>query len=299
MSKLKKALTKAKQERNGGEVASLGNALQKIRRQRPVEEPQITSIARPVRRKPKCRQEVNVEYRVTRVRPVDPEVLRKNKLFTLFKDNKITDHFDLIKAKVLKKLDKVDGNCLIVTSSNPGEGKTFTSINLGISIAREHNRTALVVDCDLRNPWRKHYDFASDFFGLPVEAGLVHYLEKKVPVEEIFINPGIAKLTIIPAGKVAPNSAELLGSPRMEFLMEELKSRYGNERIIILDCPAVLACADPLVLSQFADGILFVVESERTAQEELKKAMGLFTEEGKIIGAILNKTRTDEDRLPD
>ncbi|GEM_PF-1765117 len=299
MSKLKKALTKAKQERSQEEVTSLGNALKKIRRQEPDAPPPGPAVARPVGRKDRCRREVNVEYRVTRVRPVDPNVLRKNKLFTLFKDNKITDHFDLIKARVLKKLDKAGGNCLIVTSANPGEGKTFTSINLGISIAREHNRTALVIDCDLRNPWRRHYDFASDFFELPVECGLVHYLEKKARAEEIFINPGIAKLTIIPAGKVAPNSAELLGSPRMEALIEDLKVRYGNERIIILDCPAVLACADPLILSQFADGILFVVESERTAQEELKKAMSLFAEEGKIIGAILNKTRTDEDRIPD
>lgn len=292
MSKLKKALSRAKQDRKVEEVASLGNALKRIRRQTP-------QVAKPAKMPGKCREEIKVQYKVTRIRPVDPNILRRNKLFTLFKDNKITDHFDLIKAKVLKKLDKQNGNCLIVTSSNPGEGKTFTSINLGISIAREHNRTALVVDCDLRNPWRKHNDFASDFFGLPVEKGLVDYLEKQTEVENIFINPGIEKLTIIPAGRVALNSAELLGSPRMESLLEDLKCRYGNERIIILDCPSVLSCADPLILSQFADGILFVVESEKTTQEELKKAMGLFSEEGKIIGAVLNKTRTDEDNVPD
>ena len=104
----------------------------------------------------------------------------------------------------------------------------------------------------------------------------------------------INKLTIIPAGRRAVNSAELLSSPRMENLVKELKTRYGNERIILFDCPASLTCVDPMVFSQVVDGILFVVESDRTTQEELEKAMALF-KDNPILGVIFNKSKEDDD----
>ncbi|MGD9216982.1 MAG: AAA family ATPase [Desulfobacteraceae bacterium] len=289
MSKLKKALLKAKVARETpSEKMFIGNSSTAAG-----EEEAITGVATNKRR---MRKDLEVEYQQTKVFNLDPNVLRKNKLYSLFKNNKMTDFFDIAKGQLLKKLDKLKGNCIIVTSVHPGEGKTFTSINLAISIAREHDRTVMVVDTDLRNPWRSHRDFAHDFFNLTPEKGLVDYLENVAELSEIMINPGINKLTIIPAGRRAINSAELLSSPRMESLVKELKSRYGNERIILFDCPASLACVDPMVFSQFVDGILFVVESDRTTQDELKKAMALF-KDNQILGVIFNKSmdRYDTD----
>ena len=125
--------------------------------------------------------------------------------------------------------------------------------------------------------------------------GLVDYLEEVTGLSDVIINPGINKLTIIPAGRRALNSAELLASPRMESMVKELKVRYGNQRIIIFDCPSTLSCVDPLVFSHLVDGILFVVESERTTTEDLKKAVALYKEKP-LLGVILNKSK-DKDSV--
>jgi len=285
MSKIKKALLKAKESRDP-QTADPG-----AWDNRPDSD---TDVPMRASDGTLLRKELDVEYKQTRVYNIDPEVLRRNKLFSLFKNTRITDHIDLAKGLLLKKLDKLAGNCLIVTSAHPGEGKTWTSINLGISIAREHDLTAMVIDADLRNPWHRHQDFASDFFGLFPEKGLVDYLAGSADLSEIILNPGINKLTIIPAGKRAPNSAELLSSPRMEYLIKELKSRYGNQRVIIFDCPASLSCVDPLGFSHLVDGVLFVVENQRTTVEELKKAIGLYKDKP-LLGVVLNKFKGDEN----
>ena len=288
MSKLKKALLRAKEARQtetGVALTENSDAVQNAN----------GAIAPIEQRK---RKDLEVNYQQTKVVNLDPNILRKNKLYSLFKNNKMTDYFDIAKGQLLKKLDQLKGNCIIVTSVHPGEGKTFTSINLAISMAREHDRTVMVVDTDLRNPWRSHRDFAHDFFSLAPEKGLVDYLENDAELADIIINPGINKLTIIPAGRRAINSAELLSSPRMEYLVNELKTRYGNERIILFDCPASLACVDPMVFAQLVDGILFVVESDRTTQEELKKAMALF-KDNLILGVIFNKAKDKNDTNDD
>lgn len=286
MSKIKKALLKAKETR---ETDSPG--FTEENRSTEVPTNSIPGLSGRSRRK-----DLEVEYRHTKVYNLDPDVLRKNKLFSLFKNNRMTDCFDIAKGQLLKKLDKLQANCIIVTSVHPGEGKTFSSINLGISIAREHDRTVMVIDTDLRNPWRSHYDFAQDFFSLSPDKGLVDYLEEVADLSEIIINPGINKMTIVPAGRRALNSAELLASPRMESLIKELKMRYGNQRIIIFDCPATLSCVDPIVFSHLVDGIVFIVESERTSAEDLKKAMSLFKEKP-ILGVILNKSKDQDDTI--
>jgi non-specific protein-tyrosine kinase len=284
MSKLKKALLRAKvaRETSSADVLTGDSAAGQ----------QAVGALLPKKRR--RRKELEVEYQQTKVFNLDPNVMRKNKLYSLFKNNKMTDYFDIAKGQLLKKLDQLRGNCIIVTSAHPGEGKTFTSINLAISMAREHDRTVMVVDTDLRNPWHNHRDFAHDFFSLTPEKGLVDYLENEADLSEIILNPGINKLTIIPAGRKAVNSAELLSSPRMEYLVNELKTRYGNERIILFDCPASLACVDPMAFAQLVDGILFVVESDRTTNEELKKAMGLF-KDNPILGVIFNKSKDTSD----
>jgi protein-tyrosine kinase len=288
MSKIKKALLKAKETRETQPADTIAEV-------RPATQLDSGTVMPAGRR---IRKELEVNYQQTKVYDLDKDLLRSNKLFSLFKNNIMTDHFDIAKGQILKKLDQLTGNCIIITSANPGEGKTFTAINLGISMAREHDRTVMVIDTDLRNPWRSHRDFAKDFFSLSPEKGLVDYLENVADLNEIILNPGINKFTIIPAGRKALNSAELLSSPRMEYMIKELKARYGNQRIIIFDCPASLACVDPTVFAHLVDGILFVVESERTTTDDLEKAMALYKDKP-ILGVILNKSKDKDDFLVD
>ena len=275
MSKLKKALEKARmarQSRNG-----------------PAEQTGETSVAGST---PALQDdgEIQITYTRTKVIPIDPRVLRKNKVISLFHEDRMTDQLKILRTQILNRLKEIGGNSLLVTSVIPGEGKTFTAINLAISIAQELNRTVLLVDADLRHPLERHCDFSCDFLGVDRGRGLSDYLMKNAEIPDLLFNPGIEKLTILPAGNPVPNSAELLGSARMATLAQELKNRYSGDRVIIYDSPSLLTCPDPMVLSRFVDGILLVVESERTPADDVKRAMELLKDKP-VLGTLLNKRR--------
>lgn len=279
MSKLKRALEKAKKARESDSYP----LSQKT-------EPSLPSLRSQAEKKGVESSEVQVTYSKTKVLDIDRRILKKNKIISLFHDNETTDQLKILRTQVLNKLKEIGGNSLLVTSANPSEGKTFTTINLGASIAQEMNRTVLLIDADLRHPSIGHYDFANDFFGVHITEGLADYLLGQLEIPDLLLNPGIQKLTILPAGKPLPNSAELLGSARMESLVLEMKSRYKDDRIIIFDSPALLICTDPVVLSRFVDGILLVVEAEKTTPDDLKRVMELL-KGYPIVGTLLNKAK--------
>jgi len=280
MSKIKKALEKAKKERKGEDRAFIPE----------IEKPARPALV-PVKDKVLERREVHVDYSTTEIQPIDHQIFKKNKIISLFNEYEITDQFGLLRTQVLNKLKEIGGNSLLITSANPSEGKTFLSINLGVSIAQQLDRTVLLVDVDLRHPTKNHYDFAMDFFSVKVNQGLADYLLGNVEISEIIVNPGIQKLTILPSGRPLPNAAELLSSPKMELLIEEMKARYGSERIIIFDGPAALKYTDALILSHHVDCILIVAEEERTTTEDIQKLMKQF--QGKpIVGTVFNKAKS-------
>ncbi len=280
MSKLKKAIRRAKETRSGAPLSYKKENVQPLRlKKRSDSEQELTE-----------RKEIKVTYSKTRVEKIDKELLKRNKILSIFKETQITNQVDILRTQLLDKLDKLGGNSIMVTSAHPGEGKTFTAINLSISIAQQLDRTVLIVDTDLRNPWKYHYDFAQDFWGIKPKKGLADYLQERAEIEELLVNPGIDKLTILPAGKPLTNSAEMLGSDRMEKFISEIKNRYGSNRICIFDCPAMLPYTDPLVFKHLIDGILLVVEAEKTTPEDLKKCIKLL--EGKaILGTVFNKAK--------
>ena len=108
------------------------------------------------------------------------------------------------------------------------------------------------------------------FFGFEASRGPSDYRKEGTPISDLLISPGIEKLVILPGGQPMSNSSELLGSPRMEALVKELKERYPD-RFIIFDSSSLLTCADALVFSRFIDGILIVVEAERTTRCNLER----------------------------
>jgi non-specific protein-tyrosine kinase len=282
MSKLRKALQRAK---DASERTVPSRSVERKVIARPFTK-EAKTIAHPVLE----RDEIKITYSKTKVQKVDPEILRKNKILSLFKANKTTDQVEGLRTQLLTKLKEINGNSILVTSVHPGEGKTFTSINLGVSIAQQLDRTVLLIDADLRDPWKNHYDFSLDFWGIKTEKGLSDYLMENASIEELLVNPGIDKLTILPGGKPVPNSAELLASKRMEQFVRDVKQRYGSNRICIFDCPAILRYTDPLVFAHLIDGVLLVLEAERTTPEELKKAIGLF-KDCTILGMVFNKSK--------
>lgn len=236
------------------------------------------------------RSDIQINYSRTKVQSSDLEMLKNNKIFSLFDDIETTDQIKILRTRLLKKLDDIGGNSILVTSANPYEGKTFTSINLGVSIAKEFNRTVLIIDADLRKPTKRHTAFSTEFFSLDVEFGLTEYLRGDAEIPDILINPGINKLTLIPSGKPADNAPELLSSDRMQEMMAEIKSRYPSDRLVIVDGPAVLPFPDALILSRYVDGVVPVVEIEKTPADQVKEMMEIL-KEARILGTVMNKNK--------
>jgi non-specific protein-tyrosine kinase len=280
MSKLKKALQKAKESRGleGGDFYKLD-----------ADKSSGSSKQKGDKSKALYRPEIDISYSETKIKKIDDHVLKKGKVVSLFHDMDKINQIKTLRTQILNHLNEVNGNSLLVTSANQYEGKTFTAINLGVSIAQELDRTVLLVDADLRKHSRHHKDFAVDFFGTDMTEGLSNYLLGQAEIPDLLINPGIERLVLLPAGRPLQNSAELLGSPRMVMLAKDIKSRYANDRIVIFDCSSLLSCADALVLSRYVDGVLMIVEEDRTTSEDLLKAMELLKDKP-IIGTVLNKS---------
>lgn len=110
---------------------------------------------------------------------------------------------------------------------------------------------------------------------------------------DILINPGIERLTLIPGGRPVSNAPELLNSNRMGEMMSEVKTRYGSQRLVIIDGPALLPFPDAMILSTYVHGVLPVVELERTPADQLKR-MAEILEGTHIFGTVLNKNKNKE-----
>ncbi len=223
-------------------------------------------------------------YTITRTVPVDQEVLRRHRILAGQEagESLAAEGYRVLRTHLLHQTAKEARNTLMITGPQSGEGKTLTAINLAISISKEINHTVLLVDTDLRSP------SVTDYFGLPDQPGLVDYLTSGVPIPELLIHPqGLAKLVILPAGRPIMHTAELLNSPRMRDLVQELKHFYTN-RYVIFDLPPLLTCADALTFAPLMDGVLVVIEAGRTPKEDIERCQGML-EKFRFLGFVLNK----------
>ena len=285
MSRLKKALQKAELRMNqdvAEQPVSEREALEnEIRKLLSDSNPEILH---------NVQKHIRLSYTQTKVIPSKPQTLCKNHVLTHLHDLEMADQMGLLRTQILTKLESMKGNCLLVTSANPGEGKTFVALNLGISIAQKLDRTVLLVDADLRHRTYTHYDIEKSLFDYNGRAGLADYLLGLGKIENLLINPGIERLTVLPRGKALPRSAEFLGSGIMEALVKDMKSRYAKERVIIIDSPSFLSVSDPLILAKYVDAVLLVVESEKTTSKELQRMLDLFKNHA-IVGTVFNKCK--------
>jgi len=236
------------------------------------------------------KKQIKLSYSKTKIIKTDPEILINNRVFAIKQDFEITKHIEMLRAQVLKKLKQINANSLMITSANPREGKTFISTNLAVSIAQNFDRTVMLIDADLRKRSYKRHNMETVFFNSNSWGGLSDYLTGSAKIEELLVNPGIPRLTILPSGKELPDSAAFLGSPKMEDMVYEMKSRYPSERILIFDCSSFLSSADSLILSKFVDAVLLVVENEKTEINALQRMTELLKDKI-IVGTVMNKSR--------
>ena len=258
MERIKKALEKARQER------------------------QIRQGGEPVPHQAARTPTGPVEYTQTTSLTVDEAVLRENRIINGLEHSPFTEAYNLLRTQVLQRFKENNWNVLAVTSPGTGEGKTLTAINLAISIAREVDYTVLLVDANLRHPWMLEH------FGLAQRKGLSDYLTADTPLGELLVRPSrVEHLVLLPGGRPLSNSAEMLNSPRMAELVEDMKSRY-HSRIIIFDLPPVLTSADALAFSPYVDAALLVVEEGVTQKQDVERTLELLTSTN-VIGTVLNK----------
>jgi protein-tyrosine kinase len=175
-------------------------------------------------------------------------------------------------------------NLIMVTSSVPGEGKTFTSSNLAISIAMEMDHTVLAVDTDIIK------SDMSGTFGLRNRKGLFDLLgDPSLRVEDLLVRTSIPNLVVLPAGTHGQSSTEYLASSYMKELIAEMANRY-SDRVILFDSPPLLATTTAAALARHVGQLLVVVESGKTKQETLSEALKQL--EGiPVTGLVLNKSK--------
>lgn len=228
----------------------------------------------------------SVTYTGTRTVPVSKVLMREKRIISGLEQGVFTDAYKILRTQVLQRLQEKNWNSLAVTSPGASEGKTLTAINLAISLSLELTYTVLLVDADLRHPSVHNY------FGIEAEYGLSDYLTTDKPLSELLIHPeGIQRFVLLPGGKSLINSAEMLNSPKMVRLVEELKTRYPS-RLILFDLPPLLTAADALAFSPYVDAALLIIEEGKTPVEDAKRAMDLLGAD-KVIGSVLNKSWTN------
>ena len=180
--------------------------------------------------------------------------------------------------------DAPQNRVIMVTSARPGEGKTFTAINLALAFASEKDVKALLVDIDTQHP------LLPSILGIPMQKGIVDVLTGDCELSEVLLRTDIPNLSILPAGPGGPQVPELFSSNRMIALMDEITRRLPDH-FIILDTPPCLASSDAAALLPLVGQIVFIVEAHRTQQEEIETALGVLSG-GPRISLLLNKADT-------
>jgi exopolysaccharide/PEP-CTERM locus tyrosine autokinase len=199
------------------------------------------------------------------------------------KSSHIAEVFRVLRSRILFPQDgKPRPKTIMVASSAPEEGKSFVSVNLAVAIARGLDQYSLLVDCDLRRP------SLARLLGLQAASnrGLTEYLEGKRELSDLICKTSVEKLSVLTAGSVPLNPAELLTSGKMSRLVNELSGRY-SDRFIIFDSPPFQVASESIVLTKKVDGVVLVVgygKSDRTRIKEMVETIG----KDKIVGVVFN-----------
>lgn len=212
---------------------------------------------------------------------LDDEVLEQNRIIAHRTRDARADKFRILRTQVLQKMQAQGLKTLGITSPNYGDGKTTIALNLALSIAHDVNQTVLLVDLDLRKP------SIAQYLGLKPSLGLSDHFMQDSPIADCLMRLSFQRLSVLPAGRMLEHSSEVLGSPKIAALAEELRTRYPD-RLIIYDLPPILAQDDPMVFLPHIDGLLMVVNEGRTRTPDLKAALRLLPE-ANILGSVLNR----------
>lgn len=262
MEKIKDALVKAK-------VDNSGKTRQVLKNKKAVKFTQIDEELKAI------------VYNNTTVVQLDPAHLEDNRIVAQNKHDPSSWIFDSLRTQVLQSMEEHNWRTLAIISPTPAAGKTVVAINLAISIAQQPQKTAMLVDFDLRKPR------VAQYLGLKQEKSINDFLAGNAELSDIIVNPGIPHLTIIPTNKAVKQSSETLSSNSIQQLIVELKERYDS-RVVIFDLPPILNADDAMVLLPQVDCVLLVVGDGQHSESEITDTLRLLTKSN-ILGVVVNR----------
>jgi exopolysaccharide/PEP-CTERM locus tyrosine autokinase len=189
----------------------------------------------------------------------------------------------LMQVQVLTAARAPGARFVMMASALPGDGKTFTSINLALSIARERDVSVLIMDADVAKP------HISRIFGIDQEPGLLDALaDDNLDIESLVLPTDVDGLSVLPAGRRHEAATELLASERMDQVITRLAAR-DPRRIVLLDSPPLLLSSESRALVHVAGQVVLVVRAGGTPRQAVEEAIG-YIGEGKPLGLILNQS---------
>lgn len=261
MERIRIAVEKARQQSAEPELRSGNEAL---KASRPVEE-----------------DFEKIQYSQTKVVELDLDHLERHRIVAYNKNHPSSWMFDILRTRVLQRMEENGWRTLAVTSPSPEAGKTVVSINLAMSIAHQTRHTAMLVDFDLRRPK------VSSYLGIETEVSLNDVLAGEADVSEAMVNPNLPRLVVVPTKKPVEKPSEMLSSKRAERIITDLRGRY-DERIVIFDLPPLLAADDAIAILPKIDCVLLVVGNGMSTKREIQDALRHLPE-ANLLGMVMNK----------
>ncbi|MBI5891290.1 MAG: CpsD/CapB family tyrosine-protein kinase [Nitrosomonadales bacterium] len=235
---------------------------------------------------PRSHEELgDIRYEYTRVVKPRMEHWVQNRIVAFDKNAPQSMSFDLLRTHVLQKMEENGWRTLAITSPTKEAGKTVVAINLAMSIAQQTNRTAMLVDFDLRRPR------VGAYLGIPMEISLNDFLEGTAELRDVLVNPDMPRLVVLPTKSPVKNSAETLSSRKIVDLVKDLRERYKS-RIVIFDLPPVLVADDAIALLPQIDCVLMVVANGMSTRQEIEDSIRLIPK-ASLIGTVLNKAESE------
>jgi len=200
----------------------------------------------------------------------------------------LAEEYRIIKRPMLRSAFSTDreysdrDHIALVTSPHASDGKTFTAVNLGMSIASEQDVHVLLIDGDVRQRGM------SRAFGVSSHRGLMDVLvNKDLSVSDVILRTNVRNLSILPAGHLVEAPTEMFASPKMREVIGEITRRYAD-RFVIIDSPPALASSEPGVLASYVGQVVMVVQANETTKEAIKEALAL-VDACSNVNFILNK----------
>ncbi|EKU49996.1 polysaccharide biosynthesis tyrosine autokinase [Staphylococcus massiliensis] len=197
----------------------------------------------------------------------------------------MSERFRGIRTNIMFSASDKAISTLVITSERPSSGKSTMSSNIAVTYAQAGFKT-LVLDGDMRKP-TQHY-----IFGVQNQKGLSNVLINQHEPEEVIESTMVENLFILPSGPIPPNPSELIGSVKLETLINLLNETFD---MIIIDTPPVLSVTDAQLFTEVARNVLFVIDAEMNNRDHVRKAMNLVKKaNGKVIGAVLNNAKVSK-----